>query len=112
MAKKKKEQAHVFIYPDWCKGCGLCVAFCPKKVFEMEATGKARVAREKDCVNCGFCELHCPDFAIQVAAAAAPDHSLHTPGPIETDNDEVRADLTPESVAGVHVPLFKGSSTP
>jgi len=79
MVKKKKDLIHVFIYPDWCKGCGLCVAFCPKKVFEMDATGKALVAHEKECVNCGFCELHCPDFAIQVDAPTEPDHSLHTP---------------------------------
>jgi 2-oxoglutarate ferredoxin oxidoreductase subunit delta len=62
----KKGRTHVFVYPDWCKGCGLCVAFCPGKVLELGPDGKSTVVREEDCVNCGFCELHCPDFAIVV----------------------------------------------
>ncbi len=63
---KKKGQTRVYIYPEWCKGCGVCAAFCPGKVMEMNHQGKAEVVREDDCVNCGFCELHCPDFAISV----------------------------------------------
>lgn len=62
----RKGQTCVFAYPDWCKGCGLCVAFCPAKVFELGPTGKVLVAHEEECINCGFCELHCPDFAIAV----------------------------------------------
>lgn len=62
----KKGKTNVFVYPDWCKGCGLCVAFCPAKVLELGPDGKSTVVREDDCVNCGFCELHCPDFAIVV----------------------------------------------
>ncbi|GAB1409431.1 hypothetical protein MASR1M90_05850 [Desulfovibrionales bacterium] len=63
---KKKGQAKVTIYPDWCKGCGICIAFCPAKVFVLGADGKSHVAHEDECVNCGFCELHCPDFAVSV----------------------------------------------
>ncbi|HDQ39583.1 MAG TPA: 4Fe-4S dicluster domain-containing protein [Desulfonatronum sp.] len=63
---KKKELTEVFIYPDWCKGCGICVAFCPSQVLELGPDGKARVIKGKECVNCGFCEYHCPDFAIVV----------------------------------------------
>ncbi|GAB7023386.1 4Fe-4S dicluster domain-containing protein [Salidesulfovibrio brasiliensis] len=66
MAKKKKGQSKVTVYPDWCKGCGVCVSFCPAKVLELDETGKCHVAREDDCIHCGFCELHCPDFAIVV----------------------------------------------
>lgn len=64
--KDKKGKSSVTIYPDWCKGCGICVAFCPKKVLEMDPQGKAIVVREEECIHCGFCELHCPDFAIVV----------------------------------------------
>ena len=63
---KKKGLVKVAIYPAWCKGCGICVAFCPAKVLELRTDGKAHVVRESECVNCGFCELHCPDFAISV----------------------------------------------
>ncbi len=60
-----KEPAVIRIKPEWCKGCGICVAFCPKNVLEMEG-GKARVARPDDCIRCYLCELRCPDFAISV----------------------------------------------
>lgn len=66
MTTPKKGQSDVTVYPDWCKGCELCVAFCPARVLEMGPDGKARVVREADCIDCGFCELHCPDFAIMV----------------------------------------------
>ncbi|WP_034640347.1 4Fe-4S dicluster domain-containing protein [Desulfovibrio inopinatus] len=63
---KKKGQTRVVIYPDWCKGCGICAAFCPVKAIELGPNGKARVVREDECINCGFCEMHCPDFAISI----------------------------------------------
>lgn len=66
MVKKSKGQSKVTVYPDWCKGCGVCVEFCPKKVLELDEHGKSTVVHEEDCIHCGFCELHCPDFAIVV----------------------------------------------
>jgi 2-oxoglutarate ferredoxin oxidoreductase subunit delta len=66
MAKRDKGKNKVTVYPDWCKGCGICVEFCPAKVLELGAQGKCAVVREEDCIRCGFCELHCPDFAIIV----------------------------------------------
>ncbi|WP_432737052.1 4Fe-4S dicluster domain-containing protein [Maridesulfovibrio sp. FT414] len=70
MSVKRKGNSTVTIFPDWCKGCGICVAFCPGKVMELNDQGKAVVVREEDCVSCGFCELHCPDFAIMVRPKA------------------------------------------
>lgn len=59
------EDLPVMVYYDWCKGCGICVAFCPKAVLELsEELGKPVVARPQDCIQCGMCELRCPDFAI------------------------------------------------
>ncbi len=66
MAKKDKGKSKVTVYPDWCKGCGICVEFCPANVLELSDQGKSTVVREADCIRCGFCELHCPDFAIVV----------------------------------------------
>ncbi len=63
---KKKGQTIVKIYQDWCKGCGICVTFCPSGVLRFNNQGKAEVAHEEECINCGFCEVHCPDFAILV----------------------------------------------
>lgn len=62
MAKRFK----VVINPKWCKACGICVEFCPKKVFEFTGDGKVRVAREEDCIGCRNCEIRCPDYAVEV----------------------------------------------
>ena len=62
MAKNKRLE----INPDWCKGCGICVAFCPKRVLELDANSRITVARLDDCIYCGDCEIRCPDFAIAV----------------------------------------------
>ena len=35
-----KLKAHV-IRREWCKGCGICVAFCPKSVLELDDDEKA-----------------------------------------------------------------------
>ena len=64
MAKKDYDRHE--INTDWCKGCGICAAFCPKNVLELDENGKAKVARPEDCVACRLCELRCPDLAIEV----------------------------------------------
>lgn len=51
------------IKPELCKGCGICVAFCPKQVLAMENEKVVAVDIEK-CIKCGLCELRCPDYAI------------------------------------------------
>jgi len=48
----------------WCKGCGICAAFCPKDALEIKS-GKVR-RTENDCTLCGMCEQRCPDFAIYI----------------------------------------------
>ena len=53
-----------------CKGCGICIEFCPKKVLERSSRFNAKgyyppeVKAGAWCVNCHFCEVLCPDFAI------------------------------------------------
>lgn len=54
------------IFYDWCKACGICIAFCPKEVFGCNEAGKPVVERPDECIGCRFCELHCPDFAITI----------------------------------------------
>jgi 2-oxoglutarate ferredoxin oxidoreductase subunit delta len=79
MAKKNKGKSNVTIYPDWCKGCGICVEFCPGKVLAMNDEGKSSVVNEENCIKCGFCELHCPDFAIVVTDKEPSDVELQIP---------------------------------
>ena len=55
-----------------CKGCGLCVAVCPKQVLEISndvnVKGYFPVCRERpeDCVLCATCCRMCPDVAISI----------------------------------------------
>lgn len=51
---------------EWCKGCGICAAFCPAKVIELDHIDKAEVVRIDDCTACGMCALRCPDLAIHI----------------------------------------------
>lgn len=64
MAKRKLKQ-HL-IDRDWCKGCGICVAFCPKNVLALDEQDRAVAARPEKCICCQLCELRCPDLAIEV----------------------------------------------
>jgi len=52
----------------YCKGCYICIEFCPTKVLEMKGMLAAAVAPEA-CMACMQCELRCPDFAIKIIAA-------------------------------------------
>ncbi len=65
-AKKKKEGPKIDIFKAWCKGCGICVAFCPTGALAKDETGYPYVKDVEKCINCGWCEIRCPDFAITV----------------------------------------------
>ncbi len=49
----------------YCKGCYICIEFCPKKVLEMKGF-VVSVKNLEACIKCMQCELRCPDFAIKV----------------------------------------------
>ena len=58
---------------DSCKGCGLCVFFCPESVLAIDSTAvnvkgyhPATVAAADRCIACISCALICPDVAITV----------------------------------------------
>ncbi|MGL5328662.1 MAG: 4Fe-4S binding protein [Peptostreptococcaceae bacterium] len=51
---------------DWCKGCGICVEYCPKKILELKDS-KINVIEYDKCIKCGLCELRCPDYAIYIS---------------------------------------------
>ena len=65
--------AIVTVNEDVCKGCGLCVDACPKKIMEIskERLNKkgyhpAQCVDLEKCVGCAFCATMCPDVAIAV----------------------------------------------
>lgn len=61
-----KMAPRIEIIEKYCKGCGICVEFCPKKVLEIKGI-YASVKNLEACIKCGQCELRCPDFAIKVS---------------------------------------------
>lgn len=60
----------VVILEERCKGCGFCIAYCPRNVLELSPRYNVQgyhpplVKKPDDCVNCHYCETICPDFAI------------------------------------------------
>jgi 2-oxoglutarate ferredoxin oxidoreductase subunit delta len=62
----KKKSYAVSFYHDWCKQCGLCMAFCPKSIIKTDKNGNPEIVDADRCTGCRFCEMHCPDFAITV----------------------------------------------
>lgn len=62
----------VVIDVEMCKGCGLCVAYCPKKVLiESEHLNKtgyhfAEPGDLDQCTGCLICTLVCPEVIIEV----------------------------------------------
>lgn len=59
-----RENLEIKIKKDWCKGCGICIAFCPKQCLGYDEHGKVNMDHPDLCIKCGACELRCPDFAI------------------------------------------------
>jgi 2-oxoglutarate ferredoxin oxidoreductase subunit delta len=55
-----------------CKGCGLCVMFCPQghlqMSHELNQAGYvyAKMVDGKKCTGCGLCYRMCPDVVIEV----------------------------------------------
>lgn len=68
------------IDPLLCKGCGVCVAFCPKGLIAIDESrlGPAGLHPavlhdpKVDCTGCELCALMCPEAAITVRRAARP----------------------------------------
>ena len=64
--------ARIRIIRQYCKGCGLCIAYCNRGVLAMpeEAGPKGvqvpEVIDEAKCRACMRCVLMCPDAAIEI----------------------------------------------
>ena len=65
--------SRIEIRADRCKGCGLCVTVCPRKIIVLKqdtlnAKGlhPAGVTDMNQCIGCAFCATICPDNVIEV----------------------------------------------
>ncbi len=71
-AGSAKQRCKITIRKEYCKGCGLCIAYCNKNVLkESEHLNKAgyHYADPVDmdqCAGCMICTLVCPEVSIEV----------------------------------------------
>jgi 2-oxoglutarate ferredoxin oxidoreductase subunit delta len=102
--KKKQEEPKIDIYKAWCKGCGICVAFCPTGALAKDEAGYPYVKEIGKCIRCGWCEIRCPDFAITVEQKNKGNKKLEERGDEresegEVDKTRPREEVSPERVA-------------
>jgi 2-oxoglutarate ferredoxin oxidoreductase subunit delta len=56
-----------------CKGCGLCVEYCPKHILKMsEETNQnsypyPQITDQEKCIGCGNCYTVCPDNCFKLS---------------------------------------------
>ncbi len=65
MAEAAKQLPRIVIHEKLCKGCSICIDFCPTNVLELRGS-IVKVRNLEACTRCQLCDLRCPDFAIQV----------------------------------------------
>ena len=65
-------RGQVYLIPERCKECNICIQFCPREVLRVSAAANGKgyhypevaPGKEAECVHCQFCSLVCPEFAI------------------------------------------------
>jgi 2-oxoglutarate ferredoxin oxidoreductase subunit delta len=77
---KKTRRGKIIIDRERCKGCHMCIEFCPNNRIQADgalnkkgyspACFKEKAAEdEKGCIGCSMCALVCPEVAIEVYRA-------------------------------------------
>jgi 2-oxoglutarate ferredoxin oxidoreductase subunit delta len=67
----------VFIRKNHCKGCELCIEFCPRSVLARSKDFNPKgyhypVVTNDNCINCRLCVTVCPEYAIFSVATTGP----------------------------------------
>jgi len=67
-----RAKGRIEIDRELCKGCELCISFCPRNVISvsdrLNASGYLPAVFNDDgeCTGCAICALVCPEVAIEV----------------------------------------------
>ena len=79
----EKKLPTIEVIEKYCKGCHICVEFCPTKVLSLSSAFNSKgyhpphmVAPEK-CSGCDLCGMYCPDFAIYGYRLDKPKEAPH-----------------------------------
>jgi 2-oxoglutarate ferredoxin oxidoreductase subunit delta len=65
-------KGYIEIDQEFCKGCQLCISFCPKgsiyiaQSFNAAGYQPAAFNGDSECTGCAICALVCPEVAIEV----------------------------------------------
>lgn len=65
-------KGYIEIDQELCKGCEICISFCPEGVIslsdKLNASGYLPVILNdsRECTGCAICALVCPEVAIEV----------------------------------------------
>ena len=66
-------KGHVSFDEEKCKGCELCVAYCPKNILYLDKNtineagyNIIKISEPDQCIGCAFCAIMCPDSVITV----------------------------------------------
>ncbi|MFO8100753.1 MAG: ferredoxin family protein [Dehalococcoidia bacterium] len=72
MSTKTVKNGYIEINKELCKGCRICIEFCPAGCIslsdELNAAGylPASFKDDSNCTGCAICALVCPDVCIEV----------------------------------------------
>jgi len=64
--------AKIIIDQERCKGCLLCISFCPEHLIYMDkdlnkrGIQPAKFKESPECLGCTLCAIICPDCCIEV----------------------------------------------
>ncbi|MEW6136607.1 MAG: 4Fe-4S dicluster domain-containing protein [Thermodesulfobacteriota bacterium] len=93
-------KGRIEIQKERCKGCGLCIAVCPKQRIEISSDLNTKgyyparfceedveAPAERSCTGCALCAVTCPDLAIEVYRHTKDESSTEDS---ETDDTEIK----------------------
>jgi 2-oxoglutarate ferredoxin oxidoreductase subunit delta len=64
--------AEVRVKKERCKGCELCVLYCPKKILRMSSDFNPKgyhfpeCFESDSCTGCKICAMMCPEVALEI----------------------------------------------